>query len=113
MKQETQFSLFQALQTKYPPTLVTLREVVSLVTTNVTLKENTEKFRYFTSQGFEKDADEIKVKKCPAFTPAAVFEQYRRYNCITGITQYSMVDLDDLTEAEAVRFMELLKNDPY
>lgn len=113
MKQETQFSLFQALQTKYPPTLVTLREVVSLVTTNVTLKENTEKFRYFTSQGFEKDADEIKIKKCPAFTPAAVFEQYRRYNCITGITQYSMVDLDDLTEAEAVRFMELLKDDPY
>ena len=113
MKQETQFSLFQALQTKVPPTLVTLREVNLLVTTNVTLKENTEKFRYFMSQGFKKDADSIKVKGCLAFTPAAVFGQYRRYNCITAITQYSMVDLDDLTEAETVRFMELLKDDPY
>ena len=113
MKQKIQFSLFQALQTKLPPTLITLEEVYRLVTADANLKENTGKYRYFKSQGFEKDADEIKIKKCLAFTPAAVFEQYRRYNCITAITQYSMVDLDGLTEAEAVRFIQLLKDDPY
>ena len=32
MKQKTQFSLFQALQTKLPPTLITLEEVYRLVT---------------------------------------------------------------------------------
>ena len=113
MKQEIQFSLFRALSTKTPPTLITLKEVYRLITTDNSLRENTEKFRYFKSQGFEKEADEIKRTRCPAFTPAAVFEQYRRYNCITTITQYSMVDIDDLTEAEAVRLMELLKADPY
>ena len=41
MKQETQFSLFQALSTKQPPTLITLAEVYRLVTTDATLKENT------------------------------------------------------------------------
>ena len=113
MKQETQFSLFRALSTKQPPTLITLAKIHRMITADNGLKGDTEKFRYFTSQGFGKEADEIKRTRCPAFTPAAVFEQYRRYNCITAITQYSMVDLDDLTEAEAVRFMELLKNDPY
>ena len=113
MKQKIQFSLFQALQTKLPPTLITLEEVYRLVTADASLKENTGKYRYYKSQGFEKDADAIKRTRCPAFTPAAVFEQYRRYNCITAITQYSMVDLDGLTEAEAVRFIQLLKDDPY
>ena len=113
MKQETQFSLFRALCTQQPPTPVTLQEVYRIVTTDNGLKNETEKFRYFTSQGFDKEADEIKRSRCPGFTPAAVFEKHRRYNCITAITQYSMVDLDGLTEAEAVRFMELLKDDPY
>ena len=113
MKQEIQFSLFRALSTKQPPTLITLAEIYRMITADSGLKGDTEKFRYFTSQGFGKEADEIKRTRCPAFTPAAIFEQYRRYNCISGITQYSMVDLDDLTEAEVVRFMELLKDDPY
>ena len=111
MKQETQFSLFQALSTKQPPTLITLAEVYRLVTTDATLKENTEKYRYFKAQGFTKEADEIKRMRCPAFTPAAIFDRYRRYGSIVSITQYSMVDIDGLTENEAVRLMKRLEED--
>ena len=53
MKQETQFSLFRALTTSKPSGLVTLAEVYRLITTDATLKENTRKFRYFRSQGFD------------------------------------------------------------
>ena len=113
MKQETQFSLFRALSTKQPPTLITLPEVFQLVTTDATLKANTEKYRYFKAQGFTKEADEIKRMRCPAFTPAAVFDRYRRYDSIVSITQYSMVDIDHLTEDEALRLMKRLKEDPY
>ena len=113
MKQETQFSLFQALSTKQPPTLITLAEVYRLVTTDATLKENTEKYRYFKAQGFTKEADEIKRMRCLAFTPAAVFDRYRRYGSIVSITQYSMVDIDGLTEDEAVRLMKRLEEDPH
>ena len=111
MKQETQFSLFQALSTKQPPTLITLAEVYRLVTADATLKENTEKYRYFKAQGFTKEADEIKRMRCLAFTPAAVFDRYRRYGSIVSITQYSMVDIDGLTEEEAVRLMKRLEDD--
>ena len=113
MKQETQFSLFRALSTKQPPTLITLAEVYRLVTTDATLKENTEKYRYFKAQGFTKEADEIKRMRCPAFTPAAIFDRYRRYGSIVSITQYSMVDIDGLTEDEAVRLMKRLEEDPH
>ena len=113
MKQQTQFSLFRALSTKQPPTLITLAEVYRLVTTDATLKENTEKHRYFKAQGFTKEADEIKRMRCLAFTPAAVFDRYRRYGSIVSITQYSMVDIDGLTEDEAVRLMKRLEEDPY
>ena len=111
MKQETQFSLFRALSTKQPPTLITLAEVYRLVTTDATLKENTEKYRYFKAQGFTKEADEIKRMRCLAFTPAAIFDRYRRYGSIVSITQYSMVDIYGLTEEEAVRLMKRLEED--
>ena len=113
MKQETQFSLFRALTTSKPSGLVTLAEVYRLITTDATLKENTEKFRYFRSQGFDKDADEIKRSRCLAFTPAAVFNGSRSKKNVVAYTQYSLVDIDGLEEGQAEQLMERLKEDPY
>ena len=113
MKQETQFSLFRALTTSKPSGLVTLAEVYRLITTDATLKENTGKFRYFRSQGFDKDADEIKRSRCLAFTPAAVFNGSRSKKNVVAYTQYSLVDIDGLEEGQAEQLMERLKEDPY
>ena len=113
MKQETQFSLFPRLTTSKPSGLVTLAEVYRLITTDATLKDNTEKFRYFQSQGFKDDADKIKRSRCLAFTPAAVFNGNRGKKNVVAYTQYSLVDIDHLQEGQAERLMELLKDDPY
>ena len=45
MKQETQFSFFPKLTVNKPSGLVTLAEVYRLITTDATLKDNTEKYR--------------------------------------------------------------------
>ena len=94
MKQETQFSLFRALTTSKPSGTVTLAEVHRLITTDATLKENTEKFRYFKQQGFDADADKIKRSRCLAFTPAVLFDGNRGKKNIVAYTQYSLVDID-------------------
>ena len=113
MKQEIQFSLFRALTTSKPSGTVTLAEVYRLITTDATLKENTEKFRYFKQQGFDDDADKIKRSQCLAFTPAAVFDGNRGKKNIVAYTQYSLVDIDGLAEGQAERLVHLLKDDPH
>lgn len=113
MKQETTCSLFRSLTTAQPPEPVTLAEVHRLITTDVILKENTEKFRYFRSKGFEADADKVKRSRCPVFTPAAVFDGKRHGKNLMSYTQYSLVDIDGLAPNEAKRMVQQLKNDPY
>ena len=113
MKQEIQFSLFRALTTSKPSGTVTLAEVYRLITTDATLKENTEKFRYFKQQGFDADADKIKRSRCLAFTPAVLFDGNRGKKNIVAYTQYSLVDIDGLAEGQAERLVQLLKDDPH
>jgi len=113
MKQETQFSLFRALNTTQPPTSITLGEVYRLITSDPALKENTEKYRYFRSQGYQADADKIKRSQSPAFTPAAVFDTKRTYKALKQWTGYTLVDIDKLTEQQVHRMVEQLRADPY
>lgn len=113
MKQATTCSLFRSLTSNQPLGPVTLEEVHRRITTDATLKENTEKFRYFRSQGFDGDADKIKRSKCPVFTPAAIFDGKRHGKNLMSYTQYSLVDIDGLTETEVGRMVQLLKSDPY
>ena len=106
MKQETQFSLFRELTTSKPSGTVTLAEVYRLITTDATLKENTEKFRYFKQQGFDADADKIKRSRCLAFTPAVLFDGNRGKKNIVAYTQCSLVDIDGLEEEQAERLVQ-------
>ena len=113
MKQENQFSFFPRLTTNQPSGLITLEEVHRLITTDATLKENTRKYRYFQSQGFDDDAAKIKRSRCPAFTPAVVLRGSRAYKNVERFTGYSLVDIDKRSEEEVARMLERLKDDPY
>lgn len=113
MKQETTFSLFRRLTINQPAALVTLADVYRFITTDPSLKENTEKYRYFQAQGFDDDAGKIKRSRCPAFTPAAVFNGSRSYKNVAQFTGYSLVDIDKQTEEEVAHMLERLKDDPY
>ena len=107
------FSLFPSLTSNKPSTSVTLEEVYRLITSDPSLKESTEKFRYFRSQGFDADADKIKRSKCWVFTPAARFNGKRHGKNLVEYTQYSMVDIDKLEDGQAEKLIRLLKDDPY
>ena len=107
------FSLFHSLTTNKPSTSVTLQEVYRLITTDVSLKESTEKYRYFRAQGFDADADKIKRSKCWVFTPAARFNGKRHGKNLVEYTQYSMVDIDKLEDGEAEKLIKLLKDDSH
>ena len=107
------FSLFQSLTSNKFSNSVSLVEVYRLITTDTSLKECTEKFRYFRSQGFNADADKIKRSKCWVFTPAARFNGKRHGKNLVEYTQYSMVDIDKLEEGQAEKLVGLLKDDPY
>ena len=113
MNMRSSFSLFQSLTTNKPSTPVTLEEVYRLIVSDNTLKENTEKYRYFRSQGFDADADKIKRSKSWVFTPAARFEGKRHGKNLVAYTQYSMVDIDKLEDGQAEKLIRLLKDDPY
>ena len=113
MNKRNCFSLFQSLTSNKPSTSVTLEEVYRLITTDSSLKECTEKFRYFRSQGFDADADKIKRSKCRVFTPAARFNGKRHGKNLVEYTQYSMVDIDKLEDGQAERLIRLLKDDPH
>ena len=107
------FSLFQSLTSNKPSTSVALAEVYRLITTDDSLKECTEKYRYFRSQGFDADADKIKRSKCRVFAPAARFKGKRHGKNVVEYTQYSMVDIDKLEEGQAEKLVGRLKDDPY
>ena len=113
MKQEIQFSLVRALTTSKPSGTVALAEVYRLITTDASLKESTEKFRYFKQQGFDDEADRIKRSRCLAFTPAVLFDGNRGKKNVVAYTQYSLVDIDGLEEGQAERLVQRLKDDPY
>ena len=113
MKQETTFSLFRRLTINQPAALVTLADVYRFITTDPSLKENTEKYRYFQAQGFDDDAGKIKRSRCPAFTPAAVFNGSRSYKNVAQFTGYSLVDIATHVsrfEAPSLEMEQILKH---
>ncbi|MBQ8521766.1 MAG: hypothetical protein IJ456_10440 [Bacteroides sp.] len=106
-------SMFRCLSTKQPPYSGTLEQVHQLIVADAHLKEQTERYRYFRTQGFESDADRIKRTACLAFTPAALFEGKRQYQSLVSFTGYSMVDYDHLTSEQLTEALERLSGDPY
>lgn len=113
MQKETTFSLFSRLSINRPSALITLKEVYRLITSDESVKENTLKYRHFREQGFDDDAAKIKRNRCPAFTPAAVFDGSRAYKNVKLFTGYSLVDIDKQTPEEVARMLELLRDDPH
>lgn len=106
-------SLYASLSTKQAAQPVSLQQVHRLITDNMELKEATEKYRYFRSQGFEADAARIKRSHSPAFTPAALFGEKRQYKHLQSFTGLSLADYDHLTPEELSKALELLESDPY
>ena len=106
----SQPSLFNGFRDTCPHA-VTWDEVYQLISSE-SLREPTERFRYYRSQGLEKDAQRIK-SKAPSVTPAVQCQGGRRMEQITGYTGYSLGDFDGIPADDLPRCVELLCGDEH
>lgn len=77
-------------------------DIASMITGG-SLKEDTEKYRYFSDNGFSKEAQSMK-HRMPAFTPAVECRGGRKAEHFAGLTLAGMCDFDHVENAaEAFR----------
>jgi hypothetical protein len=103
----SQPSLFNGFRDTCPHA-VTWDEVYHLISSE-TLREPTERFRYYRSVGLDADAQRIK-SKAPSVTPAVQCRGGRRMEQITG---YSLGDFDGIPADDLPRCVRLLCGDEH
>lgn len=111
MKDENLISLCRNMTDKQPVT-VPLSTVVTLIQSDTSARESTEKFRYYESIGLAKEATKEK-KNARQFIPSAICEGGTNAANIKSHTGLGMGDIDDLPPECMDRYMELLDKDPY
>ena len=87
-------SIFKSVVDK-DPKQIQWHDLVNLIRTNKTLKENTEKARTCFNENNKKLYSILKAQ-CGAFTPATYCINGHSSNNIANLTTYSMVDLDNV-----------------
>lgn len=102
-------SLFRGFRNAKSCTPVTWQQVYDYLTGG-TLQDQTERHRYFRSQGLENDAQRIK-QNMPAITPAVQCEGGRRSEQLKGLTGVSIVDFDHVPDLAAT--LALLRADEH
>ena len=106
-----QFSLFRGVHDTQPHP-VTLDELVTMIRTDQSVRDLTEKHRYARSMGDEQGASRYK-KMMVSFAPAARFEGGRQQKHLTSMTGLSLVDIDHIAEEDMERVLTLVREDPH
>ena len=108
---QLQFSLFRGVHDTQPHP-VTLDELVTMIRTDQSVRDLTEKHRYARSMGDEQGASRYK-KMMVSFAPAARFEGGRQQKHLTSMTGLSLVDIDHIAEEDMERVLTLVREDPH
>ena len=106
-----QLSLFRGVHDTQPRP-VTLEELVTMMRTDQSVRDLTEKHRYARATGDEQGASRYK-KMMASFGVAARFEGGRQQKHIVEFTGLSLVDIDHIAEEEMPRVLTLVRNDPH
>ena len=106
-----QLSLFRGVHDTQPRP-VTLEELVTMMRTDQSVRDLTEKHRYARTAGDERGASRYK-KMMTSFGVAARFEGGRQQKHIVELTGLSLVDIDHIAEEEMPRVLTLVRNDPH
>ena len=106
-----QLSLFRGVHDTQPRP-VTFEELVTMMRTDQSVRDLTEKHRYARSTGDEQGASRYK-KMMTSFGVAARFEGGRQQKHIVELTGLSLVDIDHIAEKEMPRVLTLVRNDPH
>ena len=72
---------------------------IATIISGLTLKDDTEKYRYFTEHGLNDDAQAIK-RRMMAFTPAVECNGGRKANNFVGLTGVGMCDFDHVADVD-------------
>ena len=94
------------------PKATTLKEVVRVITDDMSVRELTEKCRYYLSMGDEKRARRCK-EMLPCFAVAVRFNGGKHQNHVVDYTGLTLVDLDHVPHERMTEVLTLVKADPH
>ena len=106
-----QLSLFRGVHDTQPRP-VTLEELVTMMRTDQSVRDLTEKHRYARSTGDEQGASRYK-KMMASFGVAARFEGGRRQQHIVELTGLSLVDIDHVAPERMTEILEKVREDEH
>ena len=106
-----QLSLFRGVHDTQPRP-VTLEELVTMMRTDQSVRDLTEKHRYARAMGDERNASRYK-KMMTSFGVAARFEGGRQQKHIVELTGLSLVDIDHIPSEDMERVLTLVREDPH
>ena len=106
-----QLSLFRGVHDTQPRP-VTLEELVTMMRTDQSVRDLTEKHRHARATGDERNASRYK-KMMTSFGVAARFEGGRQQKHIVELTGLSLVDIDHIAEEDMARVFTLVCEDPH
>ncbi len=106
-----QLSLFRGVHDTQPR-LVTLEEVVTMMRTDQSVRDLTEKHRYARATGDEQGASRYK-KMMTSFGVAARFEGGRQQKHIVELTGLSLVDIDHIPAERMGEVLALVRGDEH
>ena len=106
-----QLSLFRGVHDTQPRP-VTLEELVTMMRTDQSVRDLTEKHRYARATGDERNASRYK-KMMASFGVAARFEGGRQQKHIVELTGLSLVDIDHIAEENLPSVLEKVREDEH
>ena len=106
-----QLSLFRGVHDTLPRP-VTLNELVTMMRTDQSVRDLTEKHRYARTTGDEQGAKRYKHMMA-SFGVAARFEGGRQQKHIVEYTGLSLVDIDHIAEEDMTRVLDLVRADEH
>ena len=108
---QSQLSLFRGVHDTLPRP-VTLMELVTMMRTDQSVRDLTDKHRYARATGDEQGASRYK-KMMTSFGGAALFEGGRRQQHIVELTGLSLVDIDHIPAERMGEVLALVRGDEH
>lgn len=94
------------------PSVTTLGQIIHLIREDETVKNHTEKYRYYRSQGLDTAAGREKAS-CPCFAVAVCFDGGKQIRNIVTWTGLSLADLDHVPASRMQEVLRLIRADPH
>lgn len=111
MTEKIQLSLFKGYSDTCPQD-ISLQQIVNLIQKDPTVRDHTEKYRYYHNIGNTHAAEKEK-SSCPCFAVAVRFDGGKRQANINTCTSFSLVDMDHVPDGQLTELFDRVCHDPH